>query len=341
VRKKIILVNDTAKSEQNPGCETTVGELKKLLQTAQIFSLPLGFAYGLYKRSAKQYIPNLVRIGRVLLHNPHFLTAGLVVVNGEGTIHHNHKGGNVLLLIIFLARLFDKKVLLVNCSLEGLSPGNLLLLRFADQLAVREQMSYQYLKSVGFDPLLIPDCAFLAEADPSSNGRVAQTVIGERVCIFTPGVIYEHRQDNADYLRSQIEVIRQQGYQPYYLQVQLSEEKDCQVWERLGGRVIRRHQYRASDIFSLLAQAELVISGRYHILIFTLMVKRPFVKLPTNTWKIDGLLNYLDQRYSTDFSNHALTGCPSGFAADYRLFDLSNLQGHIKSAYAGLLSHFQ
>ena len=63
----------------------------------------------------------------------------------------------------------------------------------------------------------------------------------------------------------------------------------------------------------------LVVSGRYHVLIFAAMAGVPALALPSNTYKIDGLLDLLGRprvlvRSAGDL--RALLG--SGFAAGHR-----------------------
>ncbi|MEL0455958.1 polysaccharide pyruvyl transferase family protein [Flavobacteriaceae bacterium SZ-1-7] len=328
---KVLFFNDT-RIETNPGCHATVTELSKFvtkhLPSSQIEFKPLGteygiFKHGLYKQSNKLLL-KVLRKFKVLknrkvidlklweqcaLQNISEETknsikrADLVLINMEGTIHHNSMGGLTLLAIGYYSKHIGKVVALVNGSYQEMHDEiTKKVMGVVDFISVRETSSYNYLKSKNIDVSIIPDFAFRANInqndDFNKNILLEQGNPPEKKCLYTVGVlgVYPNQKDGISLLsiKKQINDIKALGFQPYYLKI---EEKEIQIASELNKIGVQTISYEDGvdyqNIGNLINHFDVLITGRYHIGIFGLMNYVPTFFLKSNTYKIEGLLAML------------------------------------------------
>lgn len=332
---KILLFNDT-RIETNPGCHATVTELANFITNcipnAKINYKPLGLEYdifpkGLYKEGnillQNKYLAklllkfNLVSSKKVIdaklwkknaLNNLSQATiesinnSDLIVINMEGTIHHNSTGGFVLLAIAYYSKLAGKQVAMVNGSYQDFDLSiTKKVLENIDYIAVREPSSLKYLQDNGLKVSLIPDFAFRAQINSKSIPETLKFLNLNKIkkkCLYSVGVLGVYpNQKNGIYwetIKKQIEDIKDLGYTPYYLKI---EEKETQIASKLQNLGVEIFSFEDDIYFenigNLLQKFDLLITGRYHIGIFGLMNYIPTYFLKSNTYKIEGLLNML------------------------------------------------
>ena len=133
--RRIILFNDTSAIEHNPGCYITVTELKKNLiknyPSSVIETFPLGFGYEYFKDcDSVNRILRIFKLSKLIrrvkwrqaakrLFNKKLKSIcgdSLIVINAEGTIHHNTLGGSTLLGIAYILSRKGYNVKVVNGS---------------------------------------------------------------------------------------------------------------------------------------------------------------------------------------------------------------------------------
>jgi len=81
----------------------------------------------------------------------------VVVVNGEGTIHHQNRAGTVLMDILKYAQDTNKKTMLINTVLDFPAPYYNEVFKKLDYLSVREILSYDKAKQCGGNPEVLLD----------------------------------------------------------------------------------------------------------------------------------------------------------------------------------------
>jgi len=86
-----------------------------------------------------------------------FETADLVIVNGEGTIHHDKRSGDYLLDAGRLARQLGIPAALINCTWEGNGPEFEKKLMDFSLVSVRETLSENEIASKNIKPMVVPD----------------------------------------------------------------------------------------------------------------------------------------------------------------------------------------
>jgi hypothetical protein len=242
---------------------------------------------------------------------PIWKQADLLLINGEGTIHHDAVGARTLLAMCVVARELGLQVAIVNCSIYDLHPLLLEPLRSSvNLLSVREPLSGAWLSQQGIasdqsaDSLFtaLSECGslgkLLVDVDSQGKFRLLQQRLGlpERFSLYTPGVLSGSGSIHSDYVRRDVTALRQSGVPVVYYVVEAEDERLASAAVEAGAMVLPLGSLTWRDVVPVLRQASVVISGRYHINIFSLMAGTPFVPMETNTLKTAGLLELLGCR---------------------------------------------
>ncbi|MEH6518295.1 MAG: polysaccharide pyruvyl transferase family protein [Halioglobus sp.] len=227
-----------------------------------------------------------------------------LVVNGEGTIHDNTIGALTLLGLCKAARQLGMKVAIVNCSIFNLDSVLLDELKLLDYIAVREPLSFSYLRAHGIKVHQAADCLFLAKGHPVSEVGLKNISINEqeKYVVYTPGVLAGSRHFDKEKMLDEIKSITAEGYTVYYYVVEREDEKYIPEVERAGAKVIDVGTISWQELHGFLGRSQFVVSGRYHIVIFSILAGVPFFSKRTNTEKIDGLLELLGISLNSKFA---------------------------------------
>lgn len=226
---------------------------------------------------------------------PNFLEAGknsdLIVINGEGSIHHNSVRGLTLLAMAKTLAEENKKILLLNATIQEMCIPLLKdVLPLMHLIHVREQASKNLLDSLSIDSILAPDLAYLAleaESPPRTKLLDATSYI-----LITAGVT----QTRAT-IEQLFQTVQSTGLRPVYLSIGDGGETPLatELCSTYGVPLIDAATIGVKEMIGFLKQFPLAISGRHHINIFLMRAGVPFLALPSNTWKIEGnlkLVNY-------------------------------------------------
>lgn len=219
--------------------------------------------------------------------------AHLIVVNGEGTIHHDRPAGLTLLQAAQYGAARGIPTVLLNAAWEANGPTAVSRIREFTLVAVRDSLSLLELNHVGVRCTMVPDLSLYE----------AYVVRGERSGIgFTDSV-----DRNATVVLEQARRACGGGPVP----VQHSDPGAAGAWRffrsyvgagdfkrprfllaMLGVRARHfRHQVQSDgSLLDVLASLELLVSGRYHACTLSLLAGTPFVAASTNTAKIRALI---------------------------------------------------
>ncbi|MCB9957190.1 MAG: polysaccharide pyruvyl transferase family protein [Rhodospirillaceae bacterium] len=228
--------------------------------------------------------------------------ADAVVINGEGTIHHDR--GRDLLHIAQYAKRESKPVFIVNAVIQEMSGDYLDILRTVDDLAVREPASAAYLSAMSVAHRLVPD-SFL-EADFAA--KPTRHLSGRTL------VTDWHPSRDTDVGIAMLNALNAVGdaglFYPLHDITYVAEEQ----W---------RHQ------IANLSTADLIITGRHHGAYAALLAGRPFVMLSSNTHKVEGLSQLSGGRIPFSPDGEGLKDLAAGARADPDLF--KDLQEQLRS----------
>ncbi|WP_370173124.1 MULTISPECIES: polysaccharide pyruvyl transferase family protein [Hyphomonas] len=223
-----------------------------------------------------------------------------VIVNGEGTIHHD--AGMHLLAILGAAQALGKVTLLVNAVFEETAGYDDVLARL-DDFTVRDQRSLHHARERGLPCRLVWDSALAAEYDPAPlfdlKGATAVTDW--------------HFARADDTGRTSLEFLRAHPEATRFLP--LASANAHEIWSR----------YPAT-----LATASQIVTGRHHGCYFAIKARRRFIPLGSNTHKIEGLLDAAGASIpiprTLDDLEDALRWAESSGDMYDRLFDLADTQ---------------
>lgn len=251
------LLNDTSVSG-HPGCVTVMSVIRANLERrgfgiAGSWPVALDWNYGLYAL-------------------PGYRKADVIVVNGEGTIHHTATRRAARELARSARNAKSRRpvpVYLVNATLEAVAPEDLADLRHFDRIWVRESASLNILLDAGFDNVgVVPDLCLSADFDAAPNRQGT---------IFTDSVLHANTA-----------ALRQRASETgaSFLPMQPLRALSYVKWAVDRAAL----SAAAADYYRALAGASAVITGRFHAVIFCLLAGTPFLAVASNTAKIEAAL---------------------------------------------------
>lgn len=274
------LLNDT-RYENHHGCLTVVDNLINAMQqrgATLVGSLPVG-------RGVEQ-----------LRQDASLASAELVIINGEGTLHHNTGSSQKLMASARYALEQHKPVVLLNALWQDNAPEQWRdVLEQLSAIYCRDRRSQQQLIDAGFSARYAPDLTFFSDYPAPQPG-------GEKIGI-TDSV---HHQLSRQLMQAQ-STLPQAQFLPLLL-----NNQPFQLAEPLGRRIKRwlyprlhrsvglpvRPYYRClawgspdtAHYMTELRQCRAVLTARYHCLCFCLQQGIPWLALSSNSHKVEALL---------------------------------------------------
>lgn len=301
---RILLINDT-RGDVNVGCRATVAGLEQLLASRVgdiVATLPVGFRYEIFRPlvdAGQQHDADAWRAAVEELARDEQLIArltsvDLVVANLEGTFHHHTIGALALGGLLAVAHRRGVPVWAVNGSVQAIDPWLLAeTLKPADYVAVREPMSVRWLARHGLDAVAAADCVFLMESLFRRRHVIPPT---ERRVLYTPGILACGVRDapmSVEEIVRQLQVLSSRGWPPHYLRLSRGELLDRATLATHGVSCTEVGDVPWQAMGPYLRPFQLAVSGRYHLLILAAIAGVPILPLPSNSWKIEGLLELL------------------------------------------------
>jgi len=226
---KTLLLNDT--SNYHSGCKVVVKELVK-----------------------KYNITLTVKTHEQITKNS-LLKFDKVVLNGEGTLHHNQKNAKKFLTYLDIAQKNNIETYLINSVWQDMSKQYDKILKNLKVLEVREINSYNELKNKH-------NILSTIKPDQSYFHNVVNLKDFKKIDIYEGGY---SSMEVIGYLRKKI---KQTAYP--------SIDIFTQSWEEVVGR---------------LKNSDLLITGRHHEMYAACVAECKFIPFSGNTWKMEGLLN--------------------------------------------------
>lgn len=260
--------------------------------------------------------------------------ADLVIVNGEGTLHHDAPWGEVLLAAGAYARARGKAAVLINATWQENSARLGALVKDFDLVSVRETASARALEAIGVDARIVPDLALLEDIpSPHRGGGLG---FSDNVVRSSTLALYRHMKAHAAepislFRRSPTwrEVYRGlreflpgfRIFNPFSVwEVLTLLRRDASAREPDGGRWKAR-----------VASYSLIVTGRFHLVAFCLASRTPFLAVASNTHKIAAMLSDagLGGRH---VAVDALTAEALSSAAVWRETELEAIEGYLGKA---------
>ncbi|MGQ2907578.1 MAG: polysaccharide pyruvyl transferase family protein [Aliihoeflea sp.] len=306
---KIAITNYTG-DRQNWGCQSTSRGLERFLTKhapgAEITTLPLRSKFpdlkGIPRAELRQELDDILhgrsqslRIARAIyteeeLHELEH--ADLVLFQGEGTMVGTtfYNGENLLVAPIVCTKLFEKPVWSINQTVFSIEPT------FTGFMAevyrtvfernfVREAASRSYLQEMGVECSLVPDMAFYD--DLASDGT--QSAASGTYAALS-GMARIERLPEATFLNIAGQLIDRYSRVVIVASTNMDTEMAARAKARFGDQleIIGADQPR-QRAYEAIRDAEVFVSGRYHMNIFAAKAVTPFLSFLSNTHKNHGL----------------------------------------------------
>jgi hypothetical protein len=182
-----------------------------------------------------------------------------LVVNGEGTLHHGF--GSEYFACIGAAQRLGKATLIVNAVFEA-HKGWISTLSKLDDFCVRDAESLRHAHSHGLAARLVPDSFLAAEFGVDSMVDLDEQIV----------VTDWHPQRDADVGAT--------------LRKTLNDVEGCFYYPLQHG--IHTHLWRSA--VADWSAASVIITARHHGIYIAARARKPFIAMPSNTRKIEGLI---------------------------------------------------
>ena len=240
--------------------------------------------------------------------------ADIVVLNGEGSVFGNaRKGVNALFLAYLAKRYLRRPTIAINQTVHLGDTGSAMLgivqrvFPLMDALAVREPRSKAHLEEIGTGKRteLVPDALFslfdCLRSSISGDWQEQPAPDADYVCIGGSSILahtapwrpISFYEDLVNALKRRVGSV-----------VLVAKDRDDWFLENVArrcGGVYFGPDHSLEDFFSLVARAQLFITGRYHHIIFASMAGCPFLPFNANTHKIEGVCELLNWHRTTPY----------------------------------------
>lgn len=255
---KIFLLNDTA-TVPHIGCQAVSDAHARLLGAAGHAVVDRAFLGELRAFASADEAAGIAAVLRDDALRSRIEACDALVVNGEGTLHHGN--GTEYFACLGAAQRLGKASLLVNAVFEA-HAGWEQTLRALDDFCVRDLESLRHAQSHGLRARLVPDSFMGAQfgQDPTID-LDGQIVVTD----WHPA----RDADVGEAMRRILQSVEGSFYYPMlHGATSLAWRGAAADWER----------------------AACVITARHHGVYLAARVRKPFVALPSNTRKIEGLI---------------------------------------------------
>lgn len=254
---KAVILNDTRRNKGHPGCAEVMSNIEYL---SELNSIQITKSYQRTDAFRCEDFEKTIE------------NCNVVILNGEGTFHHDQAEAINLAKCVEIVYGLGKPCHLINCTWESNHLVNSMLPMLAS-IFVRDCRSRNEIAKLGFESTVSPDLSlYRRTAGFSAKGS-------GRSVTFVDSVYWRVTKKIATVAASLSEDLYVMA--PHYWR----KPKYARVHIQLGlrGRMIRK-----ADVSSLQG---LVVTGRFHGVCLAIRDGLPFLAVPSNTSKIESLIS--------------------------------------------------
>jgi polysaccharide pyruvyl transferase WcaK-like protein len=255
-------------------------------------------------------------------HIRHVDRGNCVIVNGEGSMHGPRKNATRLALVADYCRKRNQKCFLINSVYENISQEIAQQVARFDLVYVRESRSKRALAAQGIAAQVAPDISLSYTPTIPEAARRQGLLLTDSVRRDTSTRLFELSRQIAD---AQFISLRAEQPGRFAVVGDWVSRGVVALAGRYAPEATRKRAKKArhegpqrsievantlDELLLKLASSQLVITGRFHMVCMAMLTKTPFIALPSNTHKIEGLLedSGLSHRLAfEDVSPHLIT----------------------------------
>ncbi len=220
--------------------------------------------------------------------------ADLVVINGEGTIHHDRPAGIKLLEAGEFAKKHGTKAALINSTWQANSADALRALEHFDIVTVRESASQAELASHGIEARRIPDLALFhqpLQAETRTGVGYCDSVQGPKALALYKQM-WAAKAEPLPLVQLDLEPMTTLRWLLRFGQSKSAIFNPIHAASALRAtwQDYRKQEAERDVTTAKVAAKELVVTGRFHMLIFCLAARTPMLALSSNTHKNEATL---------------------------------------------------
>ena len=280
-KPKVTILNDTDAGGVHFGCSRVMDNIKRLSEQ-----------YGLticstVPAATPPYSPYMRRAIR---------EADIVMINGEGTLHHGRRRAQWLIDAIEYAKSINKSVALVNALYQDNPEAWDPIVSGLDIIYARDALSAEQLtRASGRKVEYMGDLALYDARSPSLEDDRNGMLFGDSVHVRTTRRLLATAGRISRSAPAHVMPITQGYPQP------ASRRASASGLQTIYSYYCHRRVARFKNIVSFansqhaymqtLRRFALSVTGRFHALCFALLTDTPFVAVASNSWKMDAIIN--------------------------------------------------
>lgn len=273
-----VLINDTS-IDRHHGCNRVMRTLRALAAERGIEIIASAPAHADWRDR-----PDVIRA---------LDRAKLIIVNGEGTLHHGARQAGVILAIAAFARAEGVPAALINASWESNPPHFAGMASAFAIVSVRDRRSQRAMENQGIKATCAPDLSLYSEplhtgAAPRSGTLFSDSVIAKSALELARrrrhlgasaiSLFEKSRHDDIAW-NARVAISRAAASSGFTL---LSALRDS--WPAVGPG-----DSDDTALIERIGRAQVLVSGRFHAACFALLARTPLICVPSNSQKIEAL----------------------------------------------------
>lgn len=249
--------------------------------------------------------------------------ADLIVINAEGGFHHNRSVADRMIAAAEYGAKFGVPAYIVNCTWQANSPRLADRMRVFRRIYVRETASQRELAQQGIVAHVVPDLTFATKWFPQKQPRHGW-LVGDSAMAEVTEKLYRIAKalPQASYLPITSGKWREK---PRHLKRRVQ----WLLAKMLGPLGLCPSRYYSlvvalPDVAAYLKRLGstcAVLTGRFHTVCFAMLTRTPFIAVPANTHKIEGLVADAGLRAERVIPLHDLTVERARAALEAAAFD--------------------
>lgn len=233
-------------------------------------------------------------------------TADVVIVNGEGTMHHSKRRCMKLASVATYCKENGLRSYLINSVYQDNNDRIAEHVQNFDAVFVRESKSKNELKRQNIESNIVPDMFFATEAESASSQERDGLLFTDSVHTELSRKLLDRSKKlaNAQFMTLNTHLpMKGPGARLNLLAKRSAASVLGNRTPKSWRREIKKSEKAADrasfgrywcptfeELFDLTARSQLVITGRFHMVCLALLARTPLVSFPSNSHKIEGLM---------------------------------------------------